>query len=282
MITWNELPVEIQNRMLDEQERQGNKRDPKPFRIEVCEDKLNGGMNWCETNEGDNFWISVLTKDFNHFYTEYPKEKLVNFCVKVNPITLPFLVNIRSNGNNDLTTEKINKFPYATFSRSFIARGTRVSKGKELSTQEFLRSIIDGEIEYKANKREVLEQLEVLPVEETIRWDISRGILARDTINSISLTKEHKLEAIKEQVRELEKEIEEEKKPGLPVINGRKGQITLYKNIGYGCARLLKGWFLGSGNRHIKSLVLSSGVEINEEQMNQIREFVKGSEELNQ
>ena len=280
MITWNELPVEIQNRMLDEQERQGNKRDPKPFRIEVCEDKLNGGMNWCETNEGDNFWISVLTKDFNHFYTEYPKEKLVNFCVKVNPITLPFLVNIRSTRN--INQERINKFPYAIFNRLVKAGGSPDSKGKELSTQEFLRSIIDGEIEYKANKREVLEQLEVLPVEETIRWDISRGILARDTINSISFTKEHKLEAIKEQVRELEKEIEEEKKPGLPVINGRKGQITLYKNIGYGCARLLKGWFLGSGNRHIKSLVLSSGVEINEEQMNQIREFVKGSEELNQ
>ena len=280
MITWNELPVEIQNRMLDEQERQGNKRDPKPFRIEVCEDKLNGGMNWCETNEGDNFWISVLTKDFNHFYTEYPKEKIVNFCVKVNPITLPFLVNIRSTRN--INQERINKFPYAIFSRLVKAGGSPDSKGKELSTQEFLRSIIDGEIEYKANKREVLEQLEVLPVEETIRWDISRGILARDTINSISFTKEHKLEAIKEQVRELEKEIEEEKKPKLPVINGRKGEITLYKNIGYGCARLLKGWFLESDNRHIKSLVLSSGVEINEEQMNQIREFVKGSEELNQ
>jgi hypothetical protein len=277
MITWNELPVEIQDRMLEEQERQGNKRDPRPFRIKVHEDKRNGGMDWDETNEGLNFWIRVITKDFNHFYTEYPKEKLVNFCVKVNPITLPFLVNIRSNGNNDLTPEKINKFPYATFSRSFIARGARVSKGKELSTQEFLRSIIDGGIEYKANKREVLEQLEALPVEETIRWDI-----ARDTINSISFTKEHKLEALKGQVRELEKEIEEEKKPRLPVINGKKGEITLHKDIGYGCARLLKGWFLDSGNRHIKSLVLSSGVEINEEQMNQIREFVKGSEELNQ
>jgi hypothetical protein len=189
----------------------------------------------------------------------------------VNPITLPFLVNIRSTRN--INQERINKFPYAIFSRSFIARGARISKGKELSTQEFLRSIIVGEIEYKANKREVLEQLEVLPVEETTR---------RDTINSISFTKEHKLEAIKEQVRELEKEIEEEKKPKLPVINGRKGEITLYKNIGYGCARLLKGWFLESDNRHIKSLVLSSGVEINEEQMNQIREFVKGNEELNQ
>jgi hypothetical protein len=280
MITWNELPVEIQNRMLDEQERQGNKRDPKPFRIEVCEDKLNGGMSWCETNEGDNFWIIVLTKDFNHFYTEYPKEKLVNFCVKVNPITLPFLVNIRSTRNID--QERINKFPYAIFSRLVKASGSPVSVGKELSTQEFLRFIIDGEIEYKANKREVLEQLEVLPVEETIRWDISRGIPARDTINSISFTKEHKLEAIKEQVRELEKEIEEEKKPRLPVINGKKGEITLHKDIGYGCAKLLKGWFLESDNRHIKSLVLSSGVEINEEQMNQIREFVKGNEELNQ
>jgi len=280
MITWNKLPVEIQKRMLDEQERQGNKRDPRPFRIQVSEDKFNGGMNWDETNEGANFWVRVLTEDFNDFYTEYPKEKLVNFCVKVNPITLPFLVNIRSTRN--INQEIINKFPYAIFSRLVKAGGSPNSKGKELSTQEFLRSIIDGEIEYKANKREVLEQLEVLPVEETIRWDISRDILARDTINSISFTKEHKLEALKEQVRELEKEVEEEKKPKLPVINGRKGEITLHKDIVYGCARLLEGWFLESVNRNIKSLVLSSGVEINEEQMNQIREFVKGSEELNQ
>lgn len=61
----------------------------------------------------------------------------------------------------------------------------------------------------------------------------------------------------------------------LPIINGYQGEEKLGDCIKYGCAYIPKAWFTESNNRHIKSLVLSSGVEINEEQMNQIRKFLK-------
>lgn len=59
----------------------------------------------------------------------------------------------------------------------------------------------------------------------------------------------------------------------LPKINGYEGNLKNNK-LTYGCAHLSKKWFNSSNNRHIKSMVLSSGVEINENEMNQIREYL--------
>lgn len=60
----------------------------------------------------------------------------------------------------------------------------------------------------------------------------------------------------------------------LPQINGYEGKYYKHlEELKYGCGVLLKEWFNSSNNRKIKSLVLDSGVEINEEQMNQIRRY---------
>ena len=60
----------------------------------------------------------------------------------------------------------------------------------------------------------------------------------------------------------------------LPTIDGYEGKIE-GDELRYGCASLSKEWFNNSSNRHIKSMVLSSGVVINEEQMEQIRKYLK-------
>ena len=70
---WNDLPVEIQERMLECQEEQGNTRDPKVFKDDIFANRATGGFNWIEANEGEAFWIPIISEEnIYHFYTKYP------------------------------------------------------------------------------------------------------------------------------------------------------------------------------------------------------------------
>lgn len=62
----------------------------------------------------------------------------------------------------------------------------------------------------------------------------------------------------------------------LPRINGYDGKVT-GKNIVYGCASLPLAWFAipNGGTRQIQSLVLSSGVSVNETQVSAIYAYLK-------
>lgn len=65
----------------------------------------------------------------------------------------------------------------------------------------------------------------------------------------------------------------------LPKINGYAGEDKGTYFI-YGCAKLEAYWFRNNGSRFIKSLELSSGVRINEEQMFQIRNYLINRDNL--
>lgn len=78
MKTFNELPVEIQEKMLDEQELQGNKRDRSVFEKRVNYGVNSGGFDWNKSSQGTHtfFWMDILEGgDFTEFYKLYPKEK---------------------------------------------------------------------------------------------------------------------------------------------------------------------------------------------------------------
>ena len=69
MIQFKDLPPEIQQRMLDEQERQGYPRNAKEF-----EESVTGGFLWRLSLEGSAFWKKILLNgDFSDFYAKYPK-----------------------------------------------------------------------------------------------------------------------------------------------------------------------------------------------------------------
>lgn len=82
MIQFKDLPVEIQQRMLDEQERQGYPRNAEEF-----EESVTGGFIWRESLEGSAFWKKILLKgDFTDFYAKYPKRprlKAIPLHVKI-------------------------------------------------------------------------------------------------------------------------------------------------------------------------------------------------------
>ena len=71
-------------------------------------------------------------------------------------------------------------------------------------------------------------------------------------------------------------EIEQYKNPELPHINRYNGTYDKgTTTVKYGCAELYTGWFARSENRYIKSFVLSSGVEITEENVKDIRKYLE-------
>ena len=77
MITWDELPIEIQYKILDYQEKQGNPRNPNIFRDDIEAGSIDGGFTWRDTEEGHNFWLEVLMEEnFKKFYERYPKKDL--------------------------------------------------------------------------------------------------------------------------------------------------------------------------------------------------------------
>jgi hypothetical protein len=77
MKTFKELPIEIQNKMLDHQEEQGNKIDECVFIEDVRRSFCIGGFDWHETIEGHYFWAEVIDED-NHkvFFEKYPTQNI--------------------------------------------------------------------------------------------------------------------------------------------------------------------------------------------------------------
>lgn len=64
-----------------------------------------------------------------------------------------------------------------------------------------------------------------------------------------------------------------ETKISLPNIKGYEG-VDEGDEIKYGCAKLSKSWFEKTENRHILTLELNSGVRIESEEMEAIREYL--------
>src|SRR5690606_27103987 len=88
MIPFRDLPVEIQQRMLDEQERQGNPRNAEVFEEYITAIPSDGGFAWAKSVDGYDFWNKILTYgNFVAFYEKYPKRPLL----KVIPLHVKIL-----------------------------------------------------------------------------------------------------------------------------------------------------------------------------------------------
>lgn len=65
-------PTEVIEKLLDNQELQGNKRDISVFENDIELHKAEGGVNWTETPEGEIFWHEVLlNRKFRVFASKY-------------------------------------------------------------------------------------------------------------------------------------------------------------------------------------------------------------------
>jgi len=70
MKKWDELPVEIQKKMLERQEEIEGYKDPKMFKVHIT-----GGFRFVLSEEGNKFWWDVILGDFDIFFQRYPKQQ---------------------------------------------------------------------------------------------------------------------------------------------------------------------------------------------------------------
>ena len=69
------FPEEVIKRMLFHQVTQGNKEDLRVFEKEAICWFENGGFDWANTDEGQEFWNEVITvRDWDVFFEKYPKK----------------------------------------------------------------------------------------------------------------------------------------------------------------------------------------------------------------
>jgi len=87
-VKWSDLPKEIQERMLECQEEQGNKRDSSVFERSISSDKHRGGFIWSNTSEGHEYWNGILNKYYDEEVSPIPEftieeaEKTFNIKIK--------------------------------------------------------------------------------------------------------------------------------------------------------------------------------------------------------
>lgn len=80
------VPLQIVNKMLERQEEQVGFKDMSVFMKRITSGKSENGFNWCETEEGSNFWIQVIAhRNYIYFFKKYPKA--------INPIYEKEIIN---------------------------------------------------------------------------------------------------------------------------------------------------------------------------------------------
>ena len=67
------MPQPIVNKMLDEQEKQGNKKTIEPFIKDKFSLKSQDGFTWSDSKDGTEFWGEVLRGDYELFFEKYPE-----------------------------------------------------------------------------------------------------------------------------------------------------------------------------------------------------------------
>lgn len=72
------FPIEVVQKMLEYQVKQGNEEDVKVFQSDPHAGKFSGGFNWSDTIEKSFFWGDVISlKKFDVFFDKYPKNHYV-------------------------------------------------------------------------------------------------------------------------------------------------------------------------------------------------------------
>lgn len=73
-----DFPMEVVERMVYEQVKQGHNSNPTVFAIKNSAAHSEGGFSWAATEDGHAFWEKVIRhKDFDLFFSKYPRKTVV-------------------------------------------------------------------------------------------------------------------------------------------------------------------------------------------------------------
>lgn len=93
------FPIEVIEKMVEEQYKQGNKPDVKVFQDYVTSDLDMGGFNWGDTEAGYKFWQEVTGElNFELFFKKYPKKANLVYIVGDSECGMDIISTLERNG----------------------------------------------------------------------------------------------------------------------------------------------------------------------------------------
>lgn len=91
----SDFPIEIVEKMVSEQVKQGNLPNPTIFALKKTASYCEGGFTWDATKDSHYFWEDVIRrKNFDVFFSKYPKTSKV----ESNTTNLVYAIGVLGNG----------------------------------------------------------------------------------------------------------------------------------------------------------------------------------------
>lgn len=291
------FPEEVVNKMLYYQEAQGYKRDISVFEKNKCSGDISKGFEWDMTPEGHDFWHDIIiNKKFNLFFGKYPKQEIFpeKWCVEnceevgewLNTVTktsvyteLKILI-----GWGYLCFPSIQCYNTNTHLYNFIPKDYTLITLEQWRNHYKKQDKMEKEIVGYKLRNEFEEYRKfALKISQAIEnWENSQR---KYDIHIDQKSYIRRLENAGVLDIWFEPVYKEKKK--FPKINGYDGvYIKQYNNVKYGCVGFNIGALYSllnniniSDSRKIKSIKLSSGVEITIDQIEQIVDYIKDQQE---
>lgn len=93
------FPIEVVEKMIEEQVKQGNCPNVKVFQDYVTADVNDGGFSWWKSDGGSGFWIEVIENDnFELFFEKYPKKPNLVYIVGDSEIGMDIIKTLEKYG----------------------------------------------------------------------------------------------------------------------------------------------------------------------------------------
>ena len=94
-----DFPIEVVQKMIEEQVKQGNKADVSIFQNDASFGIEDGGFDWVKTENGYNFWDNVIeNNDFALFFKKYAKKTNLVYIVGDSEIGMDIIKTLEKYG----------------------------------------------------------------------------------------------------------------------------------------------------------------------------------------
>lgn len=94
-----DLPIEVVEKMIEEQVKQGNCPNVEVFQKYNRADRKRGGFNWSNTDDGMDFWSNVINDcDFDLFFKKYPKKAKLVYIVGDSEVGMDIIKTLEKYG----------------------------------------------------------------------------------------------------------------------------------------------------------------------------------------
>ena len=94
-----DMPIEVVEKMIEEQVAQGNCPNVEIFQKNLTADTADGGFNWEDTEDGEDFWMEVIDDgNFELFFEKYPKKPNLVYIVGDSEIGMDIIKTLEKYG----------------------------------------------------------------------------------------------------------------------------------------------------------------------------------------